>query len=83
MTKHIQSIGAEMDRRGNNAMRLIKTEEEKNLEKIYAPYYDYTKTPALSPDAPDEAVKAYQKQQELFKRKYAEAEALFFSNGDN
>ena len=40
-------------------MRLIKTEEEKNLEKIYAPYYDYTKTPALSPDAPDEAVKAY------------------------
>ena len=48
-----------MDRRGNNAMRLIKTEEEKNLEKIYAPYYDYTK------------------------RKYAEAEALFFSNGDN
>ena len=49
----------------------------------YAPYYDYTKTPALSPDAPDEAVKAYQKQQELFKRKYAEAEALFFSNGDN
>jgi len=24
-------------------MRLIKTEEEKNLEKIYAPYYDYTK----------------------------------------
>ena len=40
-----------MDRRGNNAMRLIKTEEEKNLEKIYAPYYDYTKTPALSPDA--------------------------------
>ncbi len=38
---------------------------------------------ALSPDAPDEAVKAYQKQQELFKRKYAEAEALFFSNGDN
>ena len=28
-------------------MRLIKTEEEKNLEKIYAPYYDYTKTPAL------------------------------------
>lgn len=39
-----------MDRRGNNAMRLIKTEEEKNLEKIYAPYYDYTKTPALSPD---------------------------------
>ena len=39
-------------------MRLIKTEEEKNLEKIYAPYYDYTKTPALSPDAPDEAVKA-------------------------
>ena len=57
--------------------------EEKNLEKIYAPYYDYTKTPALSPDAPDEAVKAYQKQQELFKRKYAEAEALFFSNGDN
>ena len=41
-----------MDRRGNNAMRLIKTEEEKNLEKIYAPYY-------------------------------AEAEALFFSNGDN
>ena len=51
-----------MDRRGNNAMRLIKTEEEKNLEKIYAPYYDYTKTPALSPDAPDEAVKAYQKQ---------------------
>lgn len=68
---------------GNNAMRLIKTEEEKNLEKIYAPYYDYTKTPALSPDAPDEAVKAYQKQQELFKRKYAEAEALFFSNGDN
>ena len=63
-----------MDRRGNNAMRLIKTEEEKN---------DYTKTPALSPDAPDEAVKAYQKQQELFKRKYAEAEALFFSNGDN
>ena len=68
-------------------MRLIKTEEEKKLEKIYAPYYDYnkdyTKTPALSPDAPDEAVKAYQKQQELFKRKYAEAEALFFSNGDN
>ena len=50
-----------MDRRGNNAMRLIKTEEEKNLEKIYAPYYDYTNTPALSPDAPDEAVKAYQK----------------------
>lgn len=46
-------------------------------------YKDYTKTPALSPDAPDEAVKAYQKQQELFKRKYAEAEALFFSNGDN
>ena len=42
-----------MDRRGNNAMRLIKTEEEKNLEKIYAPYYDYTKTPALSPDAPE------------------------------
>lgn len=72
-----------MDRRGNNAMRLIKTEEEKNLEKIYAPYYVITKTPALSPDAPDEAVKAYQKQQELFKRKYAEAEALFFSNGDN
>lgn len=71
-----------MDRRGNNAMRLIKTEEEK-IGKIYAPYYDYTKTPALSPDAPDEAVKAYQKQQELFKRKYAEAEALFFSNGDN
>ena len=48
------------------------------MEKIYAPYYDYTKTPALSPDAPDEAVKAYQKKQELFKRKYAEAQALFF-----
>ena len=47
-------------------MRLIKTEEEK-IGKIYAPYYDYTKTPALSPDAPDEAVKAYQKQQELLK----------------
>ena len=59
-------------------MRLIKTEEEKNLEKIYAPYHDYTKTPALSPDAPDEAVKAYQKKQELFKRKYTEAQALFF-----
>ena len=44
-------------------MRLIKTEEEK-IGKIYAPYYDYTKTPALSPDAPDEAVKAYQKAQE-------------------
>ena len=32
-----------MDRRGNNAMRLIKTEEEKNLEKIYAPYHDQKK----------------------------------------
>ena len=25
-----------MDRRGNNAMRLIKTEEEKNLENQYS-----------------------------------------------
>lgn len=67
-------------------MRLIKTEEEKigkNICTVLWLYKDYTKTPALSPDAPDEAVKAYQKQQELFKRKYAEAEALFFSNGDN
>ena len=70
-----------MDRRGNNAMRLIKTEEEKIWKKYM--HRTMTKTPALSPDAPDEAVKAYQKQQELFKRKYAEAEALFFSNGDN
>jgi hypothetical protein len=40
-------------------MRLILTEEERALRKIFEPYYDGLKTPSLSPDAPEEAVKAY------------------------
>ena len=42
-------------------MRLILTEEERALRKIFEPYYDGLKTPSLSPDAPEEAVKAYKK----------------------
>ena len=38
-------------------MRLILTEEERALRKTFEPYYDVLKTPSLSPDAPEEAVK--------------------------
>ena len=56
-------------------MRLILTEEERALRKTFEPYYDVLKTPSLSPDAPEEAVKAYKKYNELYDKKRAEAEA--------
>ena len=56
-------------------MRLILTEEERALRKIFEPYYDGLKTPSLSPDAQEEAVKAYKKYNELYDKKRAEAEA--------
>ena len=45
-------------------MRLILTEEERALRKTFEPYYDVLKTPSLSPDAPEEAVKADKKRAE-------------------
>ena len=56
-------------------MRLILTEEERALRKTFEPYYDVLKTPSLSPDAPQEAVKSYKKYNELYYKKRAEAEA--------
>ena len=53
----------------------ILTEEERALRKTFEPYYDVLKTPSLSPDAPEEAVKAYKKYNELYDKKRAEAEA--------
>ena len=67
--------GAKIIRKGENTMRLILTEEERALRKTFEPYYDVLKTPSLSPDAPEEAVKAYKKYNELYDKKRAEAEA--------
>lgn len=54
-------------------MVLASTEEEMKLHKIFAPYYDYTRKPALSPDAPKEAVEAYEKYFASFCKRYDEA----------
>lgn len=54
-------------------MILYPNEEEDRLEKIFAPYYDYTKEPALSPNAPQEAVEAYEKYLESFAKRYDDA----------